>query len=129
MPGWDEPPPADLLHGIEQFNAGEYWECHETLEGLWAAETREVRDLYQGILQVGVAFHHLEHGNFPGAIKLFRRGLPRLRGLPEVCQGVRVAELAQAARQVHDRALELGPEGLAELPRPFPAVVVEPPAA
>ena len=38
VPGWDEPPPPALLHGIEQFNAGEYWECHETLEGLWIAE-------------------------------------------------------------------------------------------
>lgn len=122
VPGWDEPPPPELLHGIEQFNAGEYWECHETLEGLWVAEKREVRDLYQGILQVGVAFHHLQNNNFAGAIKMFRRGLPRLRGLPEVCQGARVTELATAARQVHDAALELGPERLAELPRPFPAI-------
>jgi CheY-like chemotaxis protein len=122
VPGWDEPPPAELLHGIEQFNAGEYWECHETLEGLWVADKREVRDLYQGVLQVGVAFHHLQSNNFAGAIKMFRRGLPRLRGLPEVCQGVRVAELAVAARQVHDAALELGPDRLAELPRPFPVI-------
>jgi hypothetical protein len=122
VPGWDEPPPPALLHGIEQFNAGEYWECHETLEGLWVAEKREVRDLYQGILQVGVALHHLQGDNFAGAIKMFRRGLPRLRGLPEVCQGAHVAELAAAARQVHDAALDLGPTRLAELPRPFPTI-------
>jgi CheY-like chemotaxis protein len=122
VPGWDEPPPAELLHGVEQFNKGEYWECHETLEGLWVAEKREVRDLYQGILQVGVAFHHLRNNNFAGAIKMFRRGLPRLRGLPVVCQGVRVAELAAAARQVHDAALDLGAERLAELARPFPII-------
>lgn len=122
VPGWDEPPPPELLHGIEQFNAGEYWECHETLEGLWVAEPREVRDLYQGILQVGVAFHHLENRNFPGAIKMFRRGLPRLRGLPEVCQGVRVAELGDAARKVHDGALDLGPDRLSELSDAFPRI-------
>jgi uncharacterized protein len=125
VPGWDDPPPPALLHGIEQFNAGEYWECHETLEGLWVAEKREVRDLYQGILQVGVAFHHLENNNFVGAIKMFRRGLPRLRGLPEVCQGVRVAVLAVDARGVHDTALELGPGRLAELPRPFPTIRID----
>jgi hypothetical protein len=122
VPGWDEPPPPGLLRGIEQFNAGEYWECHETLEELWVAEKRELRDLYQGILQVGVAFHHLRNDNFAGAIKMFRRGLPRLRGLPEVCQGVRVAELAAAARAAHDAALDLGPTRLAELPRPFPVI-------
>lgn len=125
VPGWDEAPSPRLLHGVEQFNAGEYWECHETLEGLWIAEPREVRDMYQGILQVGVAFHHLKQNNFAGAIKMFRRGLPRLRGLPEVCQGVRVRELAQATRRVHDAALDLGPERIAELPHPLPKIALE----
>ena len=57
--GWTEPPPALLLKAVGQFNEGQYWECHETLEELWRAEPRPLRDLYQGILQVGVAFHHL----------------------------------------------------------------------
>ncbi len=78
--------------------AGEYWACHETLEALWIAERRPVRDLYQGVLQVGVAFHHLKTGNYPGAVKMLRRGLPRLRDLPEICQGLGVAELYRAAR-------------------------------
>ena len=113
--GWDEPTPPLLLRSIEQFNAGEYWECHETLETLWRAEERPVRDLYQGILQVGVAFHHLKGGNYAGAVKMFRRGLPRLRDLPEACQGVHVAALARAARGVHDAAVLLGPDRLGEL--------------
>jgi CheY-like chemotaxis protein len=113
--GWDEPPPALLLHGIEQFNAGEYWECHETLETLWRQETRPVRDLYQGILQVGVAFHHLRGGNYDGGIKMFRRGLPKLRGLPSPCQGVLVAALSAAARCIHDEAVTLGAERLSEM--------------
>jgi len=125
VPGWDEPPPKGLLRGIEQFNGGEYWECHETLEELWVAEQREVRDLYQGILQIGVAFHHLRNNNYPGAIKMFRRGLPRIRGLPDVCQGVHITELAAAARSVHDAALELGPERLGELPLPFPKITLQ----
>lgn len=124
VPGWDEPPPPELLHGIEQFNRGEYWECHETLEALWVAEPREVRDLFQGILQVGVAFHHLKHNNYSGAIKMFRRGLPRLRNLPEVCQGVYVLELATASRDIHDAVLDLGPDRLAELTLPYPTIRV-----
>lgn len=113
LAGWDEAPPPALCHGIEQFNLGEYWECHETLEALWVAERRPIRDLYQGILQVGVAFHHLQRRNYAGAVKLLRRGLPRLRGLPEICQGVDVAELTAAARAVHDAVVALGPERVA----------------
>ena len=112
--GWDAAPPLALCQGVEQFNAGEYWECHETLETLWRAETRPVRDLYQGVLQVGVAFHHLRNGNTPGAVKMLRRSLPRLRDLPEVCQGVRVADLVTAARAIHDRVIELGQERIGE---------------
>jgi len=112
--GCDEPPPALLIKGIGEFNEGRYWECHETLEELWRAEPRPVRDLYQGILQVGVGFHHLRRGNYAGAVKVLDRGLARLRGLPEACQGVRVAELADAARSVYDRVIELGPDRVRE---------------
>jgi hypothetical protein len=105
-----EPPPGLLLKGIEEFNEGLYWECHETLEQLWRAEPRPVRDLYQGILQVGVGIYHLERGNYAGAVKVLGRGLTRLEGLPEVCQGVRVVAFAAAARQVYEEIVALGPE-------------------
>jgi hypothetical protein len=105
----DEPAPALLLKGIEEFNEGLYWQCHETLEGLWRADPRPVRYLYQGMLQVGVGLHHLRNGNYTGAVKVLKRGLARLEGLPEECQGVRVAELYHAAQSVYVRLLELGP--------------------
>lgn len=38
-----EAPPPLLLEGIAQFNRGEYFEQHETLEILWRAEARPVR--------------------------------------------------------------------------------------
>jgi uncharacterized protein len=105
-----EPPPGLLLKGIEEFNEGHYWECHETLEQLWRAEPRPVRDLYQGILLVGVGIYHLERGNYAGAVKVLGRGLTQLEGLPEVCQGVRVLTLATAARRVYEEIVTLGPE-------------------
>jgi len=125
--GWDEPPPPLLMRGVEQFNAGEYWECHETLERLWLAEVRPVRGLYQGILQVGIAFHHLVAGNYEGAVKMFRRGLPRLASLPDVCMGVEVTALAAAARRVHDRAVALGPDRVGEaVGAGLPQIIVRP---
>jgi hypothetical protein len=110
----DEPAPGLLLKGIEEFNEGRYWQCHETLELLWRAESRPVRDLYQGILQVAVGFHHLRSGNYAGAVEVLRRGLARLAGMPEVCQGVRVAELQDAARSMYERILALGPDRVGE---------------
>jgi CheY-like chemotaxis protein len=124
--GCDEPPPPLLVQGVAQFNAGAYWECHETLETLWRQEARPVRDLYQGILQIGVGFHHARQGNQPGAIKVLRRGLMHLRELPEVCQGIGVAELRRDARAMHDRIVASGPAGCTWCDlEPLPRVVSE----
>jgi predicted metal-dependent hydrolase len=112
--GCHEPPPALLIKGIGEFNEARYWECHEMLEELWRAEPRPVRDLYQGILQIGVGFHHLRKGNYSGAVKVLNRGLTRLQDLPEVCQGVQVAELTDAARTIYERILALGPDRMGE---------------
>ena len=58
----EELPPGQLLLAIRQFNSREWFECHETLEELWIGETGEVRDFYQGMLQIAVALHHWRKG-------------------------------------------------------------------
>lgn len=98
-PGCREAPPRLLRRGIDQFNRGAWFEQHETLEELWRAERREVRRLYQGILQIGVAMHHLRNRNHHGAVYMLRRGALHLRPFDPRCQSVDVADLlAQAAR-------------------------------
>ena len=110
----DEPPPPLLLEGIVQFNRGEYFEQHETLETLWRAETRPVRRLYQGILQIGVAFHHLGRRNYHGVVYMLRRGARYLRPFRPVCQTVDVDALLDAAALALRTVEELGPTRLGE---------------
>jgi hypothetical protein len=107
-----EPPPALLLEGVAQFNRGEYFEQHETLETLWRAERREVRRLYQGILQIGVAFHHLQRRNHHGTVCMLSRGSMYLRRFPAICQGVNVGALLDAADRALREVERLGPERL-----------------
>lgn len=109
-----QPPPPELLIGLAQFNAGQFWECHETLETIWRREPGPVRELYRGILQVGVGFLHLRRGNYRGAVSLLTRGLRRLEALPPACQGVDVAELRRRARWCLERLVELGPARIGE---------------
>jgi len=121
--GWDAPLSAQARRGIEELNAGEYFEQHELLEQAWLAETRPIRTMYQGILQVGVAFLQIQRNNWSGAIKMFRRGLPRLRTLPPVCQGVDIARFRSAAEQIHWELTQSGPEGLKTFDRSrFPRI-------
>lgn len=82
-----EPPPG-VLEGIRLFNEGLYYECHEEIEHEWHAETGEMRDLYQGILQIGVGFHHASNGNLRGARLLLTDGLDKLGRFLPTCLGI-----------------------------------------
>ncbi len=112
--GCDDPPSRAAVAGLLAFNQGRYFDQHEYLELAWNEETRPVRDVYQGILQVGVAFLQMERGNRRGALKMFRRGLPKLRGLAEVCQGIRVGAFRSKAERIHRALSALGPEAPVE---------------
>jgi predicted metal-dependent hydrolase len=120
----DAPPPL-LVQGVDEFNRGEYFACHETLETLWKQERAPVRELYQGIIQVAVGCYHLQRGNYRGAVKLLERGLAHLRGFPPRCQGVYVGELIRSGERMLFALMELGPARLHRLdPRLIPRVEV-----
>ncbi len=104
----DEPPLPELTLGLEQFNRGEFFEQHETLEILWRATRTPDRGLYHGILQIGVAFHHWREGNFHGANVLLEEGTRRLVPFAPSCHGVDVAALIADATAAHARLRELG---------------------
>jgi uncharacterized protein len=110
-----EAPPPALLAGIAQFNAGEYWECHETLEEIWRVEPDTIRYLYQGILQVGVGLYHLRRGNYRGAVNKLTSGLAYLAPSEPACLGVNVARLRAEAGAVLAQLQTLGPERIGEV--------------
>jgi len=112
MPPCDEAPPQLLLDGIAQFNRGEYFEQHETLELLWRDTRTPVRGLYHGILQIGVGFHHWRNGNFHGASTLLEEGIERLRPFAPQCQSVDVEALIADAIVARDRLIAAGAEGI-----------------
>jgi predicted metal-dependent hydrolase len=122
----DEPPPLELLEGLAQFNRGEFFEQHETLELLWRAERRDIRYLYQGILQIGVAFHHLRRLNHHGTVYMLTRGPQYLAPFAPRCQRVDVAALLRDAATALREVERLGPGRLADFDwRLAPKVRVE----
>ena len=100
--------PDLALKGIEEFNRGEFYECHEYLEEAWMQEARQVRFLYQGILQVGVGFYHLQNGNWRGATGVLRNGIERLREFEPETLGVDVRRLVRESERCLEELEELG---------------------
>jgi len=110
----DESPPRLLRQGVEQFNRREFFDQHETLEDLWRDEPRPVRALYQGILQIGVALHHVQRRNHHGAVYMLTRGSTYLRPFAPACQCVDVADLLAQAARILVEVERLGPDRLDE---------------
>jgi predicted metal-dependent hydrolase len=109
------PAPAELRKAIEEFNSGEFFEQHETLELLWRATPEEIRHLYEGILQIGVGFYHLlMKRNYHGAAVKLDHGIRLLEAFPPWCHGVDVERLRREARLAREQLLTLGPERVAE---------------
>lgn len=100
--------------GLRLFNAGEYFEAHESLETAWNAETGEVRNLYQGILQVAVTYLHITRGNYNGALKVYARSQRHLKDVADVCQGIQVEKLRRDAKAVIQEVQRLGIEHIQE---------------
>jgi predicted metal-dependent hydrolase len=110
-----DPAPPELRKAIHEFNSGEFFEQHETLELLWRATEGEIRHLYEGILQVGVGMHHLlKNRNFHGAAVKLDHGIRLLWAYPTVCHGVDVARLREDAARARAHLIELGPERMGE---------------
>lgn len=110
----DDPPDSRLLQGIEEFNAGRFFEQHETLETLWRDTRTPIRSLFHGILQIGVGFHHWGRGNHHGAETLLAEGIERLRPFAPVCQTIDVAALIADAEAARGVLLRLGPERMGD---------------
>lgn len=109
--------PRPVLEGIEKYNRGEFYECHVYLKEAWLREPCRIRFLYQGILQVGVGFYHLQNGNWPGAVGILRYGIRRLKDFEPCTLGIDVARLVREGEACLRELEEQGPERVREFDR------------
>ena len=108
---------ATLAKGIEEFNANHFFECHETLEDIWRAERRPLRQFYKGVIQVAAGFHHLRRNNFKGTVNKLESGTRYLEPFQPRYLGIDVQRLIEEARGCRSTILELGRDRIAEFDR------------
>src|SRR5262245_32015407 len=71
-----------LTRGLEQFNAGRFFDAHETWEALWNDTVGPEKLLLQGLVQIAAGYAKVETGVRGGALKLLTRGLELVRQFP-----------------------------------------------
>jgi predicted metal-dependent hydrolase len=102
------------IEGLRLFNERKFFEAHEALEEAWKNEKDEIRNLYKGILQVGVTYLHILRGNYNGAIKVHRRSLKWISDWPDLCRGIYVRQIRQDLETVMQEVEKLGKEHIHE---------------
>jgi len=76
------------------------------------ARARLNPELYKGIVQIGVAFHHLRERRYQSAVMLLRQGASYLEPFSPRCMGVEVSMLLDDSARCLAEVRKLGPNRL-----------------
>ncbi len=106
--------PSEWLQGIAEFNAGEYYACHDTLEALWMDSIDPDKKFYQGVLQIAVACYHLHNRNWRGAVTLLGEGIGRLPYYQPVYAGIDVNRLIAESSNLLKILQSIGIDGVGD---------------
>ena len=87
--------------GIDLFNEGRFFECHEAWEEIWKRSDGELKLFYQGLIQAAVAILHAQRGNLEGARSLYEKASAKLDKIPHEHMGLAVGELRIELRRFH----------------------------
>ena len=82
--------------GIDLFNEGRFFECHEAWEEIWKRSDGEVKRFYQGLIQAAVAILHAQRGNLEGARSLHQKAREKLDPLTDEHMGIALGEMRVA---------------------------------
>lgn len=85
--------------GLAEFQSGEYYRCHDSLEAVWLETLESEKTFVQGILQISVACYHLTNGNQKGCMILLGEGIKRLKSYLPDYEEVDVKTLVQSSAQ------------------------------
>ncbi|OLP18065.1 hypothetical protein BST81_13640 [Leptolyngbya sp. 'hensonii'] len=110
--------PPEFWQGIDLFNQGDYYPCHDILEALWMEAGNPDKTFYQGILQIAVALYHLGNGNQRGAMILLGEGINRLKRYQPTYGGIDVAQLVMDAGEILGQ-LQQAKALICDFERPF----------
>jgi len=84
----------------EYFNDERYWECHETLEGLWRTLSGDEKRFLQGVILVCAAFVHHQKSEDGVALGVLRRARPQLEWDQPMYHGIDVPELRRSVSDI-----------------------------
>ena len=97
-----------LADGLRLYRAGKFFDAHEAWEIVWLTAPQPEKTFLQGLIQVTVAFHHLQRNNPLGTQRLLKGALRKLEAYPPDFGGFDVTLLCTDIRD-HLHSLDSDP--------------------
>ena len=108
-----------FAQGIDLFNQGRFFECHELWEQAWLRSSGQEKIFYQGMIQAAVAILHAHRGNLAGSRTLWTKAIDKLGALPDDYMQIALDDFRSSLEGYFDRVLNRGgaPEGPPKISR------------
>ncbi|MCK6486340.1 MAG: DUF309 domain-containing protein [Phycisphaerae bacterium] len=110
------PPPHDFTladerriyyEGIRLFNAGDFFEAHETWEDAWNGTLDRRRErFYRALIQTAVTLELMRRGRAVGVRQVFVSAAELFNGLPDVFMGLDISQHLACVRHAIQPALD-----------------------
>ncbi|HXG21632.1 MAG TPA: DUF309 domain-containing protein [Methylomirabilota bacterium] len=104
-----------LRKGALLFHHQLFFEVHEVLEAQWKQEQGEEKRFFQGLIQLAVAFHHLQNRNLHGAVSLLQDGIGKITPYQPVYLEIELQEFISQLEAIRAALLRCGDEQSARI--------------
>ena len=122
----EKPHPAEFYTGLELFNRGFYFECHDVWEEIWGDAKGKTKIFYQALIMSAVSLYHFGNENLEGALSCLQKADRQFSQLPETFLGLNITHFLERMKEFFDgmtaEQTELTDELLA---KPRPKIVME----
>jgi predicted metal-dependent hydrolase len=109
---------ARLREGIRLFNAGRFFESHESLEDFYSRAADEHKPFLEGLVQLAAACRMFrDFAEVKGSVRMVRQAVIRLENYQPGYLGIRVSDLISALEEWAKQAEAEGEALKAEIPK------------
>jgi predicted metal-dependent hydrolase len=84
--------PPEFYEGLDLFNRGFYYECHDVWEEIWGDAKGKNKIFYQALIMAAVSLYHFGNENLEGALSCFQKALKQFSQLPDIFLALDVRE-------------------------------------
>lgn len=120
------PHPPEFYSGLELFNRGFYFECHDVWEEIWGDAKGKNKVFYQALIMSAVSLYHFGNENLEGALSCLDKAERQFSQLPTAFLGLNVGSFVHQMKKFFE-GMAVDQTELTEelLTKPRPKIVME----